>query len=193
MSRGISNTLILLLSGVLFWAPGSLLAGSIYSYVDRHGVTHFTNCPSDFPDNMATYHDTGMIHSPVIKKAAMNYGLDPALVRAIIQAESGGNPHAVSSKGALGLMQLMPNTARELDVKNPLDPASNIRGGVKYLRSMIDRFGGDLLLALAAYNAGPGTIERYNGLPPYPETVQYVKKVLIYWRNYKKSLPPHPH
>ncbi len=193
MRRGILFASILLLSGTLVGVPSSLLAGSIYSYVDQQGIIHFTNCPSDIPRTPVQKERAGFLGGPVLKNVAMSYGLDPALIRAIIQAESGGIPHAVSSKGALGLMQLMPGTAMELGVNDPLDPVSNILGGVKYLRSMLDRFRGDLLLALAAYNAGPGTVERYKGLPPYPETRQYVRRVLIYWQYYRNSLSPSMH
>ncbi|TAL16125.1 lytic transglycosylase domain-containing protein [bacterium] len=116
-----------------------------------------------------------------------NYNaLDPDLVHAVISVESGGNPDAVSPKGAMGLMQLMPGTADELGVVDPMEPTDNIRGGVKYLAGLIDRFDGNLEHALAAYNAGPGAVQKYAGIPPYLETRQFVKKVLANYRNRQK-------
>ena len=113
-----------------------------------------------------------------VRKAAAKYDLSPELIKAVIQAESNFQVDAVSAAGAQGLMQLMPATAEELGVKNPFDIRQNIEGGTRYLRKMLDRFGGSLHKALAAYNAGPGTVMKYNGRVPYPETRQYVKRVL---------------
>ena len=114
----------------------------------------------------------------VIQPAAAKYGLDPNLVAAVIWAESSGDPNAVSKKGARGLMQLMPATARSLGVGNVLDPAQNVDGGSHYLRQMLDEHDGDLSLALAAYNAGPDAVRQYGGVPPYPETRDYVGRVM---------------
>ena len=111
---------------------------------------------------------------------ARRHGLDPALLRAVIQAESGWNPAARSPAGAMGLMQLMPATARELGVADPFDPVQNLEAGARYLRQQFDRFG-DWRLALAAYNAGPGAVEAHGGLPPFPETQAYVARVLDLW------------
>ena len=114
----------------------------------------------------------------VIQPAAAKYDLDPNLVAAVIWAESSGDPNAVSKKGARGLMQLMPATARELGVGNVLDPGQNVDGGSHYLRRMPDEHDGDLSLALAAYNAGPDAVRKYGGVPPYRETRDYVGRVL---------------
>ncbi|MEO1084779.1 MAG: lytic transglycosylase domain-containing protein [Acidobacteriota bacterium] len=114
--------------------------------------------------------------------------LSPTLVQAVMQVESGYNVKALSSKGAMGLMQLLPETARELGVKDPWDPAQNVWGGARYLRQQLDRFGGDVTLALAAYNAGPTAVTRFKGIPPYKETQRYVEKVLSLYRDRPPSL-----
>jgi soluble lytic murein transglycosylase-like protein len=114
----------------------------------------------------------------LIQQASSKYGVDADLVKAVIQNESAYNPSAVSSAGALGLMQLMPATADSLGVENPLDPAQNIDGGVKLLRELLNQFGGNLSNTLAAYNAGPGAVQQFGGIPPYQETQTYVRRVL---------------
>jgi soluble lytic murein transglycosylase-like protein len=116
-------------------------------------------------------------YEDLIREHARQNGLSPDLVRAVIRAESGFNPQALSPKGAMGLMQLMPATARDLGVANPFHPAENIRGGVAYLASLLARYDQNLELALAAYNAGPGAVERYGAVPPYRETQSYVRKI----------------
>jgi soluble lytic murein transglycosylase-like protein len=119
----------------------------------------------------------GQYH-PIVIDAAKRYDVDPSLVYAIISRESGGNPQVVSSRGAKGLMQLMDGTASDMGVHDAFDPRENIDGGTKYFRMMLDRFDGDVRLALAAYNAGPGAVDEYGGIPPYQETVEYVERVL---------------
>jgi hypothetical protein len=123
-----------------------------------------------------------------INFAAQQYSLDPALVRAVIHAESGFNAQARSQKGAMGLMQLMPGTARMLGVTRPLDPDSNILGGSQYLAGLLARFKNDVTLATAAYNAGPEAVQRYAGVPPYAETLVYVERVKLLHQRYKNTL-----
>jgi soluble lytic murein transglycosylase-like protein len=124
----------------------------------------------------------------IILQAAHRHRVDPALVRAVIRAESGYDHRAVSRKGALGLMQLMPATAKDLGVEDAFDPVHNINGGVKYLRQLIDQFDGNVRLALAAYNAGCGKVRQYRGVPPYPSTRFYLEKVIRYYRSYKRQM-----
>ena len=118
----------------------------------------------------------------LIERYAGRRELEEKLVRAVIQVESSFDPRALSHKGAMGLMQLMPETARELAVEDPWDSEQNVRGGTEYLRRLLDRFDGDLEFALAAYNAGPSAVERYGGVPPYPETRTYVERVMRLYR-----------
>jgi soluble lytic murein transglycosylase-like protein len=128
-------------------------------------------------------------YEPLIAQAAARYGLDPAILHGLIQQESGFDPAARSSSGALGLTQLMPGTAASLGVAEPLDPAQSIDGGAHYLSEQLQRFGGNIADALAAYNAGPGAVQSYGGVPPYPETQAYVTKVLGYAAAYRQSAP----
>ena len=124
---------------------------------------------------------------PIIRQVAQRYEVEPAIIKAIIMAESSFNPRAVSHKGAQGLMQLMPRTARYLGVEDSFDPEHNINGGVKYFKRLLDRFDGDVQLALAAYNAGSRNVRKYNGVPPFKATQVYIKKVLRYYEEYKTT------
>jgi soluble lytic murein transglycosylase-like protein len=167
----------------------------IYLYVDSEGVLHFTNTPTS---NKYKVYMQEPIHRPrvlytvgsyddVISEAARRNGLSSSLLKALIHVESYFNPRAVSKKGAMGLMQIMPENLPLLNIDDPFDPWENIMGGAAYLKAMLERFSGQLPLALAAYNAGPSAVEKYNDIPPYPETRNYVQKVMRYFNFYKRS------
>src|SRR6266540_1202700 len=201
----------LALAGVLA-APLAGRADALYSYKDSDGVWHFTNVPQDGRYRRVNGGgDTGGLHRVAltgrksslarsaflplrsgydqhIRSAAEKYGLAPPLLKAVMAVESNFNPAAVSEKGATGLMQLMPATARDMYVADIFDPAQNIEGGARYLRLLQDRFGGDLEKVLAAYNAGPERVLRHGGaVPPIPETQAYVRKVLALYDAYMRT------
>jgi len=129
-------------------------------------------------------HGSGLYDRDIVR-VSRRYNVDPYLIKAIIQTESDFDHRAVSKHGAQGLMQLMPETAKELSVFNPFNPQENINGGTRYFRDLLEIFDGNIKLSLAAYNAGPGTVRRAQGVPPIPETIRYVKKVLRQYRAYK--------
>ncbi len=137
-----------------------------------------------FASNLAPKSDGNADIDALIEQYSAKNGLDSAFVKAVIKQESGFQPNVTSHCGAMGLMQLMPATANSLGVKDAYDPEQNIAGGTKYLKGLLDRFGGDKSLALAAYNAGPNAVAKYNGIPPYKETQNYVKNIMSMYQKY---------
>lgn len=123
----------------------------------------------------------------IVDKVSTHQGVDKHLVTSVIKAESGFNPVAISPKGAMGVMQLIPATAKRFNVNDPYNPEDNIAGGVKYLKFLLERYQGNVMLAVAAYNAGEGAVDRYQGVPPYPETQEYVKRVLNHYQNFTRD------
>ena len=188
-------------AAILVWTVAALpAAADVYVKKDRDGVLHFTNVrkpgyrlwmksPSSSgrrgrgPSRAAARRSYG----PIVEDAARRYHIPPSLVHAVILVESNYNPSAVSRKGAEGLMQLMPGTAMGLGVTDSFDPHQNIHGGTRYLRLLANRFHGDLVLTVAAYNAGPSAVEKYLGIPPYAETRRYVRAVLRHYYRLKSA------
>lgn len=168
----------------------------IYRYIDENGVMHFTNTPTSNTQEYKLYlkerttlsrkfYATNK-YDRLISDASAQTGIDSRLLKAMIKAESDFNPRAISKKGAMGLMQIMPENFKMLDLQNPFDPWQNIRAGARYFQQLYERFNGKLALSLAAYNAGPTAVDRYKRIPPYKETEEYVRRVLRYYRNLKQ-------
>ena len=191
---------MLLLQSGLYTPPAS---ANIYSFKDESGVVHFSNLPHLDKRYKLVYRIPVSMQSrpnawspngpkaidisrlvPIIENAAKIHGLDPRLIHAVIRAESGYNADAISPKGAIGLMQLIPATAQRYGVSNINDPTENIFGGARYLRDLLRMFNGDMELALAGYNAGENAVIRAgNRIPPYPETMAYVPKVMSFYKS----------
>ena len=176
--------------------PALPAGADIYSYRDENGVIHFSNVPTDLryrfkirEEEVDVYliEDPSLRYEATIRRASVRHRLGYPLIKAVIRAESDFNPSLVSRAGACGLMQLMPETARDMGVTQVFDPEQNIEGGCRYLRILLDRFDGDLMLALAAYNAGSGSVLEYDGVPPFPETEQFIERVLEYEQLYKSK------
>lgn len=192
---------ILLLAPLLVSAPS--LASGIYTYVEKDGTVVYTNVR---PHGVKAQKVKGSFHAApklddgptkavwtaeydqALTEACRKYNVPVALARAVMQTESHFDPRAVSAKGAVGLMQLMPGTAQEMYVRDALEPADNIAGGVRYLRVLANQFDGDMVKMVAAYNAGPDAVRKYNGkVPPFPETQAYVRKVIALYFQFKDA------
>ena len=191
---GSSKPTSIILGGIwLFLLLAGVARADIYAYKDANGVWHFTNVKTDRPYRlyMRTYEKKTKEfikkYDGIIRQASDRFSVDPDLVKAVIRAESAFDHRAVSRKGAQGLMQLMPDTADKMDVSNPFNPEENIFGGTRYLGMLMDRFNNNKRLALAAFNAGPESVEAYKGIPPFPETQTFIKRVLQYYEEYRKK------
>lgn len=180
----------MLIAVLLLFQPAAV--ADIYMYIDSSGVLHFTNAPTTshyrlYMKERPKTEETSALYDSLIGEASQINDLSFHLIKAIIRVESNFNSTAVSKAGAMGLMQLMPENIRALNIRDPFDPRDNILGGAAYLKKMIQRFNGRLPLALAAYNAGPSVVDRHNAIPPIKETEEYVKKVMEYFYIYKNS------
>jgi soluble lytic murein transglycosylase-like protein len=188
---------IMVLSAVfILIACVSAVQADIYMYIDENGVMHFTNAPTSNEHDYRVYikerasvsknfYSTNK-YDHFITDASEQTGVDSRLLKAMIKAESDFNPRAVSKKGAMGLMQIMPQNFKMLDLENPFDPWQNIKAGAHYFQKLYKRFNGKLALSLAAYNAGPTAVDYYKNIPPYQETEEYVQRVLRYYRTFKQ-------
>jgi len=209
---GTIGRVMFVVTAALLFCGSSPVRAEVYTYVDAQGTRYYTNVPTAgncrphqsedvkitrpssrpwpaWPDvrvgGRREYPKSSVAYDRQISQCGYRYNVDPHLIKAIIRAESGFDRYAQSDKGAQGLMQLMPGTARDLNVANPFDPRANIDGGTRYFREMLDTFHGNIPLSLAAYNAGPNLVKRTNRIPEIPETVEYVQRVLQHYKAYK--------
>ncbi|MGD9765555.1 MAG: transglycosylase SLT domain-containing protein [Candidatus Binatia bacterium] len=197
---------VLVLVGSAILGVAEQVAAEMYMYRDSRGRMHFTNAPAKpgyrryapRTAGVPGYRIIGVRNSrrdrerrkafdPLIADAAKRHKIDAALIKAVIRTESDFVPYARSPKGALGLMQLMPGTARVHNVARAFDPRENIEGGTRHLRLLLDQYNGNVRLALAAYNAGGGAVSRHGGIPPYPETIDYLQRVLAFREHYLRE------
>lgn len=182
----------LLIAVLFFLVSVSAVLADIYMFIDSQGVLHFTNTPTSSQYTLYIKERpkpaaATIQYDEIIQEASNRYGLSFFLLKAIIKVESDFDSRAVSKKGALGLMQIMPQNLQAFNIREPYDPKENIMGGASYFKSLVERFDGKLPLALAAYNAGPTIVDKYRNIPPIKETEDYVKKVMKYFYLYKNS------
>lgn len=200
MGKTIKKAIVFLM--IFICGSSVSFAGDIYKYVDENGVLHFTDTPiagekmelfikdrsstrsSYIRNDYSSYYSSDEFND-IIEEAASANEVSSSLIKAMIKVESNFNPNAVSPRGAKGLMQIMPGTMRDLNIDNPFNPYENVMGGSRYIRALLRRFNNELTLALAAYNAGPGMVEKYKNIPPFEETIGYVQKVLHFHRMYQ--------
>jgi soluble lytic murein transglycosylase len=185
----------IILSGIFILfisTSGAVSYADIYKYTDGNGISYFTNVPPGkdhkkiisggrkdiLRSEGKSRSKANRYYDQIIESKSIKYNIKPSVINAVITVESDWDPEAISKKGAIGLMQLMPSTAKDMKIENPFDPEENIEGGTRYLRYLLNRFNEDINLALAAYNAGPGLVERFGGIPSISETKNFVKKVI---------------
>ncbi|OQY03717.1 MAG: hypothetical protein B6I22_11060 [Desulfobacteraceae bacterium 4572_123] len=199
IQTGLKGRIRIILCGylILIWQTGPFPAiADIYSYIDGAGVIHFTNVPTSSTVEYRIYlkekpsksaaDSSNNRYDHLIRQASRTSDIPFYLLKAIIKAESDFNPRAISRAGAMGLMQIMPENVEDLKVKDPFDPRENIMAGSSFFKTLFKRFNGQLPLALAAYNAGPGIVDRYQSIPPFRETEDYVKKVMGYYYAFRQ-------
>jgi len=191
------KTLLAVGSGLVALFAYSMAFADVYVYKDNQGVLTFTNAPNhsgyrrvikESGGPLSTGSMTSASYEELIRLASGRRNVDADLIRAVIKAESDFNSSARSNKGAMGLMQLMPDTARLHNVNDAYDPNENVEGGVRHLKMLLERYQGDFTLSLAAYNAGSGAVEKHGGIPPFAETREYVRRVLRFYESYRGAV-----
>ena len=182
----------MLIAVLFFFVVVPVVQADIYLFIDSQGVLHFTNAPTSSQYTLYIKErpkpaTATKKYDGIIQEASNTFGLSFSLLKAMIKVESNFDSRAISKKGALGLMQIMPQNLQAFNIREPYDPKDNIMGGARYFKSLIERFEGKLPLALAAYNAGPTIVDKYRDIPPIKETQDYVKKVMKYFYLYNNS------
>ena len=186
------RSMVIFIAVLFISAAAPSVQADIYMFIDSQGVLHFTNAPTSSQYRLYIKErpkpaEVTKKYDGIIQEASNTFGLSFSLLKAMIRVESNFDSRAISKKGALGLMQIMPQNLQAFNIRDPYDPKDNIMGGASYFKSLMERFQGKLPLALAAYNAGPTIVDKYRKIPPIKETKDYVKKVMKYFYLYQKS------